>query len=554
MAGASALAIALAGALAPCAVAFSEGKVTEFALPNAESEPLSITHGPEGDIWFTEYRGERIGRITPGGEVTELPLPSTSVSPHPEGIAVGPEGDIWFAERSADKIARMTPSGETAEFPIPTAEAEPEAIVAGPEGNLWFTETRGNAIGRITPGGAIAEYPLPTPASKPKRIVLGPDGNLWFTENAANEIGRITPTGSIAEFPLPGVGGGPWGIAAGPGEAIWFTDFQAGRIGRITTAGEVREYTLATARSFPGNIAPGPDGDMWFTERNGDRVGRITPQGTISEFTLPRLSEPSGIVAGPDGDMWFAEAEAGKIAKVATGAAAALIEAPTIAGGAHANTLQTCNVSWSTWDSLQPSSALYGFDGYYWLLKGERVAAGQTFTPTVAELGERLACSETVTYPLLGVTASGISKAIKVQPAPPVLSGLRESARRWHTGSAPPRIQGTSRPPLGSTFYFSLNERASVTFSFSMQLTGLKVGSKCVSQRPGARTNCSRSVGAGKLTFNGRVGANRVGFQGRVSRTAKKTMRPGHYTLTIVATAPDHVRSAPAKLTFTIAK
>lgn len=553
MGAATALALGAAWTVAPGAEAASEGKISEFALPSTESEPLSITHGPEGDIWFTEYRGERLGRITTGGEVSELPLPSTSA--HPEGIAVGPEGDIWFAERSADKIGRMTPTGETVEFQIPAAEAEPEGIATGPEGNLWFTETKGDAIARITPGGAVSEYKLPTPGSRPKRIVLGPDGNLWFTESQANRIGRVTPAGAITEIQLPSVTGGPWGIAAGPGETIWFTDFQAGKIGRITTAGEVKEYALSTDRSFPGNIAPGPDGDMWFTERNGDKIGRITPEGKISEFSLPRLSDPAGITAGPDGKMWFAEAETGKIGEISTGAAAALIEAPTIAGGASAGMPQTCDVSWSTWDSLQPSNALYGFDGYYWLLQGERVAAGQTFTPSTAEIGEPLACSETVTYPLLGVSASGTSAPMTVTPAPPQLTKVRETTRSWHVGAAPPRIEGASKAPLGSTFYFSLNERASVTFSFSMQLTGRKVGAKCVSLRPGSRVhaNCSRSVGAGKLTFSGRAGSNSVGFQGRVSRGAKP-MRPGHYTLSIVASAAGHARSAPAKLTFAIVK
>src|SRR5205085_617910 len=45
------------------------GHVTEFPLPNAMSNPYGITGGPDGNVWFTEYSGQRIDRITPAGVV-----------------------------------------------------------------------------------------------------------------------------------------------------------------------------------------------------------------------------------------------------------------------------------------------------------------------------------------------------------------------------------------------------------------------------------------------------------------------------------------------------
>src|SRR5579872_5938459 len=55
---------------------------TEFALPIANSKPLGITAGPDGNIWFTEGDGASttmandIGRITPTGTITKFPIPS----------------------------------------------------------------------------------------------------------------------------------------------------------------------------------------------------------------------------------------------------------------------------------------------------------------------------------------------------------------------------------------------------------------------------------------------------------------------------------------------
>ena len=42
-------------------------------MPTAGSRPFGITTGPDGNLWFTEYGGDKIGRITPSGTITEFP-------------------------------------------------------------------------------------------------------------------------------------------------------------------------------------------------------------------------------------------------------------------------------------------------------------------------------------------------------------------------------------------------------------------------------------------------------------------------------------------------
>src|SRR5271165_790374 len=69
------------------------GAISEVALPN--SGPVGITAGPDGNLWFTEFSGNKIGRITPGGTVTEF---SAGITPNsgPDGITAGPDGNLWF--------------------------------------------------------------------------------------------------------------------------------------------------------------------------------------------------------------------------------------------------------------------------------------------------------------------------------------------------------------------------------------------------------------------------------------------------------------------------
>jgi uncharacterized protein (TIGR03437 family) len=282
--------------------------ITEFPVPTAYSQPVGITAGPDGNLWFTEFTGNKIGRITPSGTITEFPVPTVSSRPH--GITAGPDGNLWFTELDGNKIGRITPAGTMTEFPVPPAYGYPVGITAGPDGNLWFTGWYGSKIGRITPSGTITEFPVPTVSSRPYGITAGPDGNLWFTEYYGNKIGRITPSGTITEFLVPTANSYPAGITGGPDGNLWFTeDYGNGNtIGRITPSGTITEFPVPTAYCSPEGITAGPDGNLWFVEVSGNKIGRITPTGTITEFPVPTAySNPWGITAGPDGNLWFTE-------------------------------------------------------------------------------------------------------------------------------------------------------------------------------------------------------------------------------------------------------
>jgi streptogramin lyase len=286
----------------------------EFALPTSQSSPAYIAAGSDGNLWFTEFNGDKIGRITPSDTITEFPLPTAGADP--AGIAAGPDGALWFTEFNGDKIGRITPSGTLTEFLIPV-NSNPYGIAAGPDGNLWFTEFNGDKIGRITPNGTLTEFAVPLPNAEPVGIAVGPDGNLWFTEEAAGNIGRITPSGTfLATLTPPTPNSYPQGIAAGPDGALWFTEYGANKIGRVTSTGTFTEFALPTTAAFPMSIAAGPDGNLWFTELDGDKIGQITSSGTITEFAVPTpYAEPTGIAEGPRG-LWFTEQSGGEIGQM----------------------------------------------------------------------------------------------------------------------------------------------------------------------------------------------------------------------------------------------
>ena len=92
--------------------------VTEFSAGiTPGSRPEGITAGPDGNLWFTEFNGGRVGRITPAGVVTEF---SAGITPgsSPNGITAGPDGNLWFTEFNGGRVGRITPAGVVTEFPV----------------------------------------------------------------------------------------------------------------------------------------------------------------------------------------------------------------------------------------------------------------------------------------------------------------------------------------------------------------------------------------------------------------------------------------------------
>ena len=311
------------------AQATTPNTVTNYPLPIANSGPVGITAGPDGNLWFTERTGNRIGKITPAGTITETTI--ATVNSLPVGITAGPDGNLWFTEQVGNKIGKITTAGVILnEFPIPTLNSSPSTIVTGPDGNLWFTEQVGNKIGKITPAGIVTEFSVGiTPGGSPFGIAAGSDGNLWFTEIIGNKIGKMTTAGVVLnEFPIPTINSRPQGITAGPDGNLWFAEGTGNKIGRITPAGTITEFPIPTLNSSPIGITAGPDGNLWFAEVN--KIGRITPAGVITEYATGITGDPINITAGPDGNLWFTDFLANRIVKIGTDATSALSAAVVV--------------------------------------------------------------------------------------------------------------------------------------------------------------------------------------------------------------------------------
>jgi hypothetical protein len=96
----------------------TSGTITEY--PGTGASPSGIAAAQDGALWFTESPPQpgitttcpapsglhAIGRITSGGTITNQVATPTAQS-EPSDITVGPDGNLWFSEYCADKIGRV---------------------------------------------------------------------------------------------------------------------------------------------------------------------------------------------------------------------------------------------------------------------------------------------------------------------------------------------------------------------------------------------------------------------------------------------------------------
>jgi hypothetical protein len=177
------------------------GIVSEYPISGT---PDDIAVGPNGDLWFTEYYADKIGRLDPVLHV----LHEYAVAPgsHPYLIAKGPDGAIWFTEDAVKSIGRIDPATATEAVPgiiEHSVSAIPYDIVSGPDSSLWFTEPTANMVSRLTTAGVLTDFAAGiSSGSTPGGIALGPDNNLWFSEHGTGGMARITTVATTSPFVL----------------------------------------------------------------------------------------------------------------------------------------------------------------------------------------------------------------------------------------------------------------------------------------------------------------------------------------------------------------
>lgn len=296
---------------------------TLTAQLRAGTEVEALAVGPEGNLWFAGVNtgaeeGTILGRIAPGGAVSEYLVPGSAAAAGVGGLARGPEGLMWFTRPGAERIERYGATGDFEGFGLPTAGSRPTGIVTVPGGFLWVAMEGTGRLAQVDPSGLIREFTLAA-GTRPTKLAFGSDSALWGIEAGSAVMVRGSLAGATAKYPLPINGAIFRGainsdIVAGHDGDLWLSQEDGPYVGRVAPEdGGSPEYTRFPVYGKTGTtlISTGPHSDIWFANEAGE-IGSISPTGRLGLPACAIKNCDTGVQAlaeGPEGELWFAAGE-----------------------------------------------------------------------------------------------------------------------------------------------------------------------------------------------------------------------------------------------------
>ncbi len=285
------------------------GPATEAKIDN----PYGVVRGPDGALWFCEYTGQRIRRISKEGVITTIAgtgrkayagdggpaLEACFNLPHE--LRFDGAGNLYIADMANHAIRRIdAKSGVITTFAgvgkrgyggdegpaNQAALANPHSLQFGPDGNLYIGDIGNHVIRRVdmksgiittfagtgrkgaTPDGSkIAGTPL----NGPRALDFDREGNLWLATREGNQVFKfdlkaqtihwVAGTGTAG---FTGNGGpakeatlsGPKGLALDREGNAWLADTESHTVRLVDRAKLTVELIAGT-----GTKGDGPDGD-----------------------------------------------------------------------------------------------------------------------------------------------------------------------------------------------------------------------------------------------------------------------------------------------------
>ena len=213
--------------------------VQHWSIPDGNAQPKGITSGPDQQIWLVEAQSDVIDQFNIVTDAFGVRNGTVTHNSHPEFITAGSDGNLWFTEFTGLKIAKITTTGTVTEYNAPHNGGDvfgPFGIGLGRDGNVYFGNLEDDTVTSVTPTDTTKLYGLGAGHQQgPAGITAGPDGNVYAADAAAQDlIAKIDlTTGIVTDFTVPTANADPWGIAQGPDGNIWFTEASTGKVAML---------------------------------------------------------------------------------------------------------------------------------------------------------------------------------------------------------------------------------------------------------------------------------------------------------------------------------
>ena len=314
----------------------SSGSTNATGTSASFNKPQGVVVDANGNVYVSEYSGNKIRKITPEGVVTTFAGSSSSGTSNgtgtaarfsrPNGLAIDASGNIYVADEWNHRIRKITPAGVVTTF-------------------------AGSSSGSNNGTGTAAQF------NYPSGVAVDGNGNIFVCDRSNHLIRKITSAGVVTTFAGSGSNGNvngtgtaatffnPTGIAIDANDNLYITDYSNHSIRKITSAGVVTTLagpvgstgtwgtTNATGTSarfnYPYHIVIDSHGNIIVTELNGQRLRKITTAGVVTSYvgsttsgstnavgTSARFSSPRGLGIDTDDNIFIADYNNNLVRKV----------------------------------------------------------------------------------------------------------------------------------------------------------------------------------------------------------------------------------------------
>lgn len=268
--------------------------------PHGHHGIMGVQVAPDDTIWFAEQSANYIGHYFPTtGRYQLYPLPwlslpdprhagqMVSLPSAPNELALDPHGNVWFTEFNADSLGRLDPqSGHLRQYHLSIRKTVhtfyPYGVLLDPQGQVWFTESGTNQLGRLDPRtGALHFFTVPEPHVLLMEIAVDGQGTIWVTSFTPGLLFRFKPgTGTFTTYNIPLNGSEQsalYGLLATRSGEIWMTILAENVIARLDiVTGRFISYHIPGPGSLPLGLAMDANQNLWFT--GVDKVGMLRPE------------------------------------------------------------------------------------------------------------------------------------------------------------------------------------------------------------------------------------------------------------------------------------
>ncbi len=206
------------------------GEVSETALGTPIGRMARLAVAADDSVWFAEASAFSFSRIKDG--VLKRHVISAARG-GPYGVAVSADGTAWGTLQSGNKLVRISPSSEISEIELPTRAAAPTDVAVAPDGAVWLLEFRSNKVARYA-DGKFTEFDIAGEFAGLSGLAVAADGSVWFGLLRRGALGCLK-NGKFSSLRLPREDARPYTLTADRTGSIWYADI-SGVVGKVPAA------------------------------------------------------------------------------------------------------------------------------------------------------------------------------------------------------------------------------------------------------------------------------------------------------------------------------